>query len=280
MKSLLKLIQTVLIFVIISISVQFAYTQDKKLPIKPFSPTKEGVWKIERFWTSPACYTLAHNKTTTVRINAIFECSKPNCKDLNLKFHWKSNIEKFTKEINLTQAIKNSCNPDVPSCKVRIDNETMDVKLMLKEGKISISKIGYISPNVRGTIDLGMEAYTDSVLTDKKNISLPPCVTIPQPVSGYDATANFSNAGPNFIKITITDLDKAGATTIKAYVSITNPTFSGELTFTEDTTNFGVFSIVYPFTWTQGVTCKVLYIDELTSSGARNVQRIWTYVVP
>lgn len=292
MKSLLKLIQTVLIFVIILICVQFAYTENKKLPIKPFSPTKEGVWKIERFWTTPACYTLARDKDTTVRINAIFECKGESlksgtlsCKDLNLKFHWKSNIEEFTKEINLTQAIKSSCNPNVSSCRVKIDNETVDVKLMFKENKISITKMGYISPKVAGAIDLIMEAYTDSILTDKKSFKLMPCTmtAIPQSGSssaGYDATVDFAYAGPNFIKITITDLDKARATTIRAYVSITNPAFSGELTFTEDTTNFGVFSIVYPFTWTQGISCKVVYTDELTSTGDRNVQRIWTYVVP
>ncbi|MEN2985965.1 MAG: hypothetical protein ABDH16_04850 [Thermodesulfovibrionaceae bacterium] len=287
MKGVSKLILILAVGLILS--VQNTQAQDKVSPTKPTLPFQEGVWKIVNFWTEPKCYTIAKDKDTKVKINAIFECTKEgakppkvDCKDLNLKFSWKSNIEQIEKTINLTEKIKSSCGPGATSCRIDFNGETMEVKLMPKQNRISISKTGNISPKVIGNIELAIEVFTGATLSDKRRITLPPCVVIPgSPVSkGYDATVDFSPAGPDHIKITIKDLDKARAATIQAYVKITHPPFSGNLNLNEDTTNFGVFSVVYPFTWTQGVSCTVIYTDELTSSGDRNVQRTWRYVVP
>ncbi len=97
---------------------------------------------------------------------------------------------------------------------------------------------------------------------------------------GYTATVDFSYAGAGYLKIIITDLDKAGAVSIKAFVKTSHPVFSGMVTFTEDTTKPGVFSGVQPFIWTQGVFCEVTYVDERTGTGQTNVQRRWRYVAP
>ncbi len=287
LRKYLSLLVLVLTFVLaMFLAPENISAQKKIIPVKPFNPylsTKKGIWKIVKFWTKPQCYTVSSTRDVPIEINAIFECTgkgitKPvTCEDLTLKFYWHSNIEKFTKKINLTQAIRSFCGPKTNFCKVRLDGDVLEVKIDKKTRRISIRKVAYVSPRVRGDIDMTMEIFTGVTLTDSKKISLSPCSVSSR---GYDATADFSQAGTGYIKITITDLDKAGAATINAFVKTSHPAFSGQVTFTEETTNPGVFSRVQPFVWTQGVSCEVTYIDERTSSGRTNVQRVWRYVVP
>lgn len=248
------------------------YAQRKMLPAKPTLPSlpsQKGVWKIVRFLTKPQCYTTSPTRDVPIEIRTTFECKGETCEDLTLKFYWQSNIERFTRKVNLTQAIKSFCRPQTP-CKVRFDGDVLDVKIGKRA--LSIRKTAYVSPNVKGEILMVMKVFTGITPTDRKRISLSPC--------GYDARVDFSYASTGYIRITITDLDKAGAGTINAFVETSHPAFTGQVTFTEDTTNFGVFSRVQPFIWTQGVSCKVTYIDERTSSGRTNVRRVWNYVVP
>jgi len=136
-----------------------------------------GEWKISRLWTEPACYTKLPDKDTTITVKAEFQCVGPKvskCQDLTLKSYWDSSIEHVKKEINLTQAVIDTCGPSATTCTVLIDGEKMDVKI-LPMNRILISKTGFISPRLTGDIKLTLEAYTGKTLTDKKIIIIKPC---------------------------------------------------------------------------------------------------------
>ncbi|MEM5831019.1 MAG: hypothetical protein QXO40_02350 [Candidatus Aenigmatarchaeota archaeon] len=63
----------------------------------------------------------------------------------------------------------------------------------------------------------------------------------------YDVIVNFTNASLNFIKVTITDLDKVKATTIQVYVEVINPLFNGDFYSYTGYYKFEYFSVVHSF---------------------------------
>lgn len=157
--------------VVFSLSFVFNYAQVRKPFPKP--PKLIGKWEITRFYTEPSCYTKLPDRDNRIVINAVFECSGLNCKELTIKGYWNSNIEHTVKKINLTEAVNKTCGSHATSCRIIWDGEP--VRVIIGPKKYTINTFGYISPRLRGDIQLILEAYTGVELTDKKTIIIKPC---------------------------------------------------------------------------------------------------------
>ncbi len=140
-----------------------------------------GDWKITDMKSLPGCYVVG--KENPVRFFFTFQAPpSPTPGDLVIKVLYQSNIERFEKKLNLTQAVASTCGPHATSCPVNWDGEGILVQ-PIAPGYYGVTKDGIIGPKVRGSVITTIEAYTVDAkgarLTDRKTLRVRDC---PRPV--------------------------------------------------------------------------------------------------
>lgn len=143
-------------------------------------PSYGGDWKITDMKSLPGCYVVG--KENPVRFFFTFQAPpSPTPGDLVIKVLYESNIERFEKKLNLTQAVASTCGPTATTCPVNWDGETIVVGSA--PGWYNVTKDGIIGPKVRGSVITTIEAYTVDAkgtrLTDRKTLRVRDC---PRPV--------------------------------------------------------------------------------------------------